>query len=72
MECRLRNMTYSAPITVPATLDAEYRHADVNNWQVDVEYTRGRQLVRRKGVVIGKLFVCGTCWLPRMTDFDLS
>ncbi|CEO94374.1 hypothetical protein PBRA_000159 [Plasmodiophora brassicae] len=37
MECRLRNMTYSAPITV------------------DVEYTRGRQLVRRKGVVIGKL-----------------
>lgn len=37
MQCRLRNMTYSAPITV------------------DVEYTRGRQLVKRKGVVIGRM-----------------
>ncbi|KAG4304684.1 hypothetical protein PORY_001737 [Pneumocystis oryctolagi] len=36
-ECRLRDLTYSAPI------------------MVDIEYTRGRQVVRRKGVQIGRL-----------------
>lgn len=36
-ECRLRDLTYSAPILV------------------DVEYVRGKQLVSRKEVVIGKL-----------------
>jgi len=36
-ECRLRDMTYAAPITV------------------DVEYIRGRQIVRRKNVVIGRM-----------------
>ncbi|XP_076466133.1 DNA-directed RNA polymerase III subunit RPC2-like [Babylonia areolata] len=36
-ECRLRDMTYSAPI------------------MVDVEYTRGHQLVLRKNVVIGSM-----------------
>ncbi len=36
-ECRLRDLTYSAPIFV------------------DVEYVRGRQIVLRKGVMIGRL-----------------
>lgn len=36
-ECRLRELTYAAPI------------------MVDVEYTRGRQIVSRKGVVIGRM-----------------
>ena len=36
-QCRLRDMTYSAPITV------------------DVEYTRGRQIVNRKGMPIGRM-----------------
>ncbi|KTW30037.1 DNA-directed RNA polymerase III subunit RPC2 [Pneumocystis jirovecii RU7] len=36
-ECRLRDLTYSAPI------------------MVDIEYTRGKQVVRRKGVQIGRL-----------------
>ncbi len=36
-ECRLRDMTYSAPITV------------------DIEYTRGRQRVIRKGLPIGRM-----------------
>ena len=37
-ECRLRDLTYAAPITV------------------DVEYTRGRVIVRRKGLTIGALY----------------
>lgn len=36
-ECRLRELTYAAPI------------------MVDVEYTRGRQIVARKGIVIGRM-----------------
>nr|WCZ58372.1 RNA polymerase III subunit RPC2 [Paratrimastix eleionoma] len=36
-QCRLRDITYSAPIVV------------------DVEYTRGRQIVIRKGLVIGRM-----------------
>ncbi len=36
-ECRLRELTYSAPI------------------QVDVEYVRGRQIVSRKGITIGRM-----------------
>ena len=36
-ECRLRDLTYSAPI------------------YVDVEYVRGRQIVLRKGVLIGRV-----------------
>lgn len=36
-ECRLRDMTYAAPILV------------------DVEYVRGRRLVRRNNVVIGRM-----------------
>lgn len=36
-ECRLRDLTYSAPIVV------------------DIEYTRGKQIVTRKGVQIGRL-----------------
>ncbi|EMR09746.1 DNA-directed RNA polymerase III subunit RPC2 [Pneumocystis murina B123] len=36
-ECRLRDLTYAAPIIV------------------DIEYTRGKQVVRRKGVQIGRL-----------------
>lgn len=36
-ECRLRELTYAAPI------------------MVDIEYTRGRQIVSRKGIVIGRM-----------------
>ena len=36
-ECRLRDLTYSAPIVV------------------DIEYTRGKQIVTRKNVQIGRL-----------------
>ena len=36
-ECRLRDMTYSAPVTV------------------DIEYTRGKQRVTRKGLPIGRI-----------------
>lgn len=36
-ECRLRELTYAAPI------------------MVDVEYVRGRQIVSRKGIVIGRM-----------------
>ncbi|PRP77129.1 DNA-directed RNA polymerase III subunit RPC2 [Planoprotostelium fungivorum] len=36
-ECRLRDLTYSAPISA------------------DIEYTRGVQIVRKKGVTIGRL-----------------
>eukprot|EP00741_Cyanophora_paradoxa_P012668 tig00020614_g12239.t1 len=36
-ECRLRDMTYAAPITV------------------DVRYTRGKEIVVRKGVVVGRM-----------------
>ncbi|OZJ06689.1 DNA-directed RNA polymerase III subunit RPC2 [Bifiguratus adelaidae] len=36
-ECRLRDLTYAAPI------------------KVNIEYTRGNQLVQRKGVVIGRM-----------------
>jgi DNA-directed RNA polymerase III subunit RPC2 len=36
-ECRLRDLTYAAPI------------------MVDIEYVRGRQIVLRKGVVIGRM-----------------
>lgn len=42
-QCRLRDMTYSAPITV------------------DVEYTRGKEIVQRKGkdgvgaIIIGRI-----------------
>ena len=38
-ECRLRDMTYSAPVTV------------------DIEYTRGSQRVRRKGILIKRVGV---------------
>lgn len=36
-ECRLRDMTYAAPVFV------------------DIEYVRGRQRVRRRGIPIGRL-----------------
>lgn len=36
-QCRLRDITYSAPITV------------------DIEYTRGKQIVIRNGIVIGRM-----------------
>lgn len=36
-ECRLRELTYAAPI------------------QVDVEYVRGRQIVSRKGITVGRM-----------------
>jgi len=37
MQCRLRDMNYSAPIIV------------------DVEYVRGKQIVIRKGIPIGRM-----------------
>lgn len=49
-ECRLRDLTYAAPI------------------MVDVEYARGRQIVARKGVVIGRMPIMlrsGRCVLSR-------
>ncbi len=56
-ECRLRDMTYAAPIVV------------------DVEYTRGKSLVRRAGVVIGRMPVmlrsC-RCVLTNKTPAELS
>ena len=56
-QCRLRDMTYSAPI------------------RVDVRYTRGRQLVHRNGVLIGRVPVmlrsC-RCVLRGKSDDELA
>jgi DNA-directed RNA polymerase III subunit RPC2 len=57
-ECRLRELTYAAPI------------------MVDVEYTRGRQIVARKGIVIGRMPIMlrsSRCILSRQkTDQDFA
>jgi DNA-directed RNA polymerase III subunit RPC2 len=56
-ECRLRDMTYSAPI------------------HVSVEYTRGNKIVRRKGVLIGKIPIMlrsNKCWLTGRSEAELA
>ncbi|CAG9463203.1 unnamed protein product [Pedinophyceae sp. YPF-701] len=56
-QCRLRDITYAAPITV------------------DVEYTRGRELITRRGVAIGRLPLmlrCVRCVLHNRTDEQLA
>mmetsp|Transcript_28385 Transcript_28385/g.45985 ORF Transcript_28385/g.45985 Transcript_28385/m.45985 type:complete len:1140 (+) Transcript_28385:58-3477(+) len=56
-ECRLRDMTYAAPITV------------------DVRYTRGKEIVTRKGIVIGRMPImlrsCN-CVLAGKTEAELA
>jgi DNA-directed RNA polymerase III subunit RPC2 len=55
-QCRLRDITYAAPI------------------HVDLEYTRGKQLVDRKGVVIGRMPIMlrsNKCVLANRTDDEL-
>lgn len=57
-ECRLRDLTYSAPI------------------YVDVEYVRGRQIVLRKGIMVGRvpmMLRSGHCVLARQaSDEDFA
>jgi len=57
-ECRLRDLTYAAPI------------------MVDVEYVRGRQVVARKGIAIGRMPIMlrsGRCVLARAkTDAEFA
>lgn len=56
-QCRLRDCTYSAPITV------------------DVRYTRGRQIVVKRGVMIGRIPImlrsC-KCILTGKTEAELA
>lgn len=56
-ECRLRDITYSAPITV------------------DIEYTRGRNIVKKNGVKIGQMPIMlgsSNCWLTDKTHQELA
>lgn len=56
-ECRLRDMTYAAPI------------------EVDVEYTRAKTVVRRKGVCIGRMPIMlrsSRCVLLNKSDEELA
>lgn len=56
-ECRLRDLTYSAPI------------------YVDIEYLRGRQIVRRKGVPIGRMPIMlrsSHCVLTGKNELELA
>jgi DNA-directed RNA polymerase III subunit RPC2 len=54
--CRLRDLTYSAPI------------------MVDIEYTRAKQIVMRKGLVIGRMPIMlrsSKCVLHGRTDEEV-
>jgi DNA-directed RNA polymerase III subunit RPC2 len=56
-ECRLRDMTYSAPI------------------MVSIKYTRGKQMVQRKGIPIGRMPVMlrsSKCVLTDKSDDEMS
>ncbi|KAJ2581632.1 DNA-directed RNA polymerase III complex subunit Rpc2, partial [Coemansia sp. RSA 1836] len=56
-ECRLRDMTYAAPVAV------------------DIEYTRGKSRVIRKGVVIGRMPIMlrsANCVLSGSSDADMA
>ncbi len=56
-QCRLRDLTYSAPI------------------HVDMEYTRGKQIVIRKGVNIGRMPIMlrsSNCVLTGKPPHELS
>ena len=56
-ECRLRDMTYAAPILV------------------SIEYIRGRQIVRRKDIPIGRIPVMlrsSKCILKDKSDFQMA
>ncbi|KAJ2840898.1 DNA-directed RNA polymerase III complex subunit Rpc2 [Coemansia sp. 'formosensis'] len=56
-ECRLRDMTYAAPVAV------------------DIEYTRGKSRVIRKGVVIGRMPIMlrsARCVLAGRTDAEMA
>ncbi|KAJ1962251.1 DNA-directed RNA polymerase III complex subunit Rpc2 [Dipsacomyces acuminosporus] len=56
-ECRLRDMTYSAPVAV------------------DIEYTRGRSKVIRKGVIIGRMPIMlrsARCVLAGKNDAEMA
>ncbi|KAJ2509363.1 DNA-directed RNA polymerase III complex subunit Rpc2 [Coemansia sp. RSA 1939] len=56
-ECRLRDMTYAAPVAV------------------DIEYTRGRSRVIRKGVVIGRMPIMlrsARCVLTGRNDAEMA
>ncbi|KAJ2909668.1 DNA-directed RNA polymerase III complex subunit Rpc2, partial [Coemansia aciculifera] len=56
-ECRLRDMTYAAPVAV------------------DIEYTRGKSRVIRKGVVIGRMPIMlrsATCVLAGSSDAEMA
>ncbi|KAI9671132.1 MAG: DNA-directed RNA polymerase III core subunit ret1 [Caeruleum heppii] len=56
-ECRLRDMTYGAPV------------------RVNIEYIRGRQVVIRKGVAIGRLPIMlrsARCVLTSKSDDDMA
>lgn len=56
-ECRLRDITYSAPITV------------------DIEYTRGRNIIKKSGVKIGQMpMMLGSsnCWLTNKQDHEMA
>ncbi|KAI9837612.1 MAG: DNA-directed RNA polymerase III core subunit ret1 [Sclerophora amabilis] len=56
-ECRLRDMTYAAPILV------------------DIEYVRGRQIVRRSRIVIGRIPIMlrsSKCVLTNKSDNEMA
>ena len=56
-ECRLRDMTYAAPV------------------YVDIEYVRGKQIVRRPNIPIGRLPVMlrsSKCVLTGRSDRDMA
>ena len=56
-ECRLRDMTYAAPVFV------------------DIEYIRGKQVVRRRGIPIGRLPIMlrsSKCVLTNKSDSDMA
>lgn len=56
-ECRLRDMTYAAPI------------------RVDIKYVRGKQVVARRGIVIGRLPIMlrsSKCRLTGKTDRQMA
>ena len=56
-ECRLRDMTYAAPILV------------------DIEYTRGKQIIRRRHVSIGRIPVMlrsSKCVLAEKSETEMS
>jgi len=56
-ECRIRDLTYAAPI------------------YVDIEYTRGMQIVKAKTVKIGMMPIMlgsSNCWLDRKSFDELA